>query len=87
MSGRVVHFEIPYDDGDRSRAFYSSVFGWEMTEMPETSYTLIVSGPSGEQGPDRARIHQRRHDAAQGAPSIRPISWSRLRASRNRSKS
>ena len=51
MSGRVVHFEIPYDDADRSRAFYSSVFGWEMTEMPETSYTLIVSGPSGERGP------------------------------------
>ena len=51
MSGRVVHFEIPYDDGTRSRAFYSSVFGWEMREMPGVAYTLITSGPSGEQGP------------------------------------
>ena len=51
MSGRVVHFEIPYDEGERSRAFYSAVFDWEMTEMPGMNYTLIVSGPSGEQGP------------------------------------
>ncbi len=51
MSGRVVHFEIPYDEGDRSRNFYSAVFGWEMTEMPDMNYTLIVAGPSGEQGP------------------------------------
>jgi hypothetical protein len=51
MSGRVVHFEIPYDEGERSRTFYSTVFGWEMMEMPEMAYTLITSGPSGEQGP------------------------------------
>jgi predicted enzyme related to lactoylglutathione lyase len=51
MSGRVVHFEIPFDDGDRARAFYNKVFGWELTEMPEMSYTLVSSGPSGEEGP------------------------------------
>ena len=51
MSARVVHFEIPYDDGERSRTFYSAVFDWEMTEMPGMNYTLIVSGPSGDQGP------------------------------------
>ena len=51
MSARVVHFEIPYDDGERSRAFYSAVFDWEMTDMPGMNYTLIVSGPSGDQGP------------------------------------
>ena len=28
MSGRVVHFEIPFDDGDRARAFYQEAFGW-----------------------------------------------------------
>ena len=22
MTGRIVHFEIPFDDGDRARAFY-----------------------------------------------------------------
>jgi predicted enzyme related to lactoylglutathione lyase len=51
MSARVVHFEIPYDDRDRARAFYNDVFGWEITEMPESGYTLASSGPSGDQGP------------------------------------
>jgi predicted enzyme related to lactoylglutathione lyase len=51
MSGRVVHFEIPYDDGDRARAFYNKVFGWEVMEMPEMSYTMATSGPSGDEGP------------------------------------
>lgn len=51
MNGRVVHFEIPFDDGDRARAFYHNAFGWEITPMPEMSYTLVSTGPSGEQGP------------------------------------
>ena len=51
MSGRVVHFEIPYDDGDRARAFYERAFGWQLMHMPEMGYTLAMSGPSGEEGP------------------------------------
>jgi predicted enzyme related to lactoylglutathione lyase len=51
MSGRVVHFEIPYDDGDRARRFYTETFGWQLQEMPGMEYTLVVSGPSGERGP------------------------------------
>ena len=51
MSGRVVHFEIPFDDGDRARGFYKEAFGWQIQEMPEMGYTLVMTGPSGEQGP------------------------------------
>jgi uncharacterized protein len=51
MSGRVVHFEVPFDDGDRARAFYQNVFGWTITPMPEMSYTMVSTGPMGEQGP------------------------------------
>jgi predicted enzyme related to lactoylglutathione lyase len=51
MSGRVVHFEIPYDDGDRARRFYAETFGWQLQEMPGMEYTLVVSGPSGDRGP------------------------------------
>jgi predicted enzyme related to lactoylglutathione lyase len=51
MSGRVVHFEIPYDDGDRARGFYASVFGWQITEIPDLEYTMVSSGPSGDEGP------------------------------------
>ncbi|QBR90863.1 VOC family protein [Nocardioides euryhalodurans] len=49
MSGRVVHFEIPYDDGDRARGFYSDVFGWQAMPVPEMDYTMVMTGPSDEQ--------------------------------------
>lgn len=51
MTGRVVHFEIPFDDGDRARSFYKDAFGWDVSEMPEMSYTMVTSGPSGDRGP------------------------------------
>lgn len=51
MSGRVVHFEIPFDDGDRARSFYQEAFGWSLQTIPEMSYTMVTSGPSGERGP------------------------------------
>jgi predicted enzyme related to lactoylglutathione lyase len=54
MSGRVVHFEVPYDDGDRARTFYERAFGWQLDQMPEMGYTIVMSGPSGEQGPSEA---------------------------------
>jgi predicted enzyme related to lactoylglutathione lyase len=51
MSGRVVHFEIPFDDAERARAFYEAAFGWQVMPLPEMGYTLVMSGPSGDQGP------------------------------------
>jgi predicted enzyme related to lactoylglutathione lyase len=51
MSGRVVHFEIPYDDGDRARGFYKQAFDWQLMTMPDMGYTIVMSGPSGDQGP------------------------------------
>jgi uncharacterized protein len=46
MSGRVVHFEVPYDDADRARAFYSDVFGWAIQPMPEFEYDFVQTGPT-----------------------------------------
>jgi uncharacterized protein len=52
MSGRVVHFEIPFDDGDRAREFYQKAFGWNITHLPDMDYTMVSTGPtSQEQGP------------------------------------
>ena len=51
MTGRVVHFEIPFDDGERARGFYKELFGWQLMEMPEMGYTMVMSGPSGDSGP------------------------------------
>ena len=49
MSGRVVHFEIPFDDGDRARAFYGDVFGWQIVPMPDMEYTMVMTGPTDQQ--------------------------------------
>lgn len=52
MSGRVVHFEIPFDDGDRARGFYTDAFGWDTQSMPGMGYTLVTTGPSSQtEGP------------------------------------
>lgn len=46
MSDKVVHFEIPYDDGDRARTFYGDTFGWQLMPMPDLGYTLVTTGPT-----------------------------------------
>ena len=51
MGGRVVHFEMPFDSAARARSFYGSVFGWELTAMPEPGYLLAMTGPTPEDGP------------------------------------
>jgi uncharacterized protein len=48
MSDRIVHFEIPFDDGNRARTFYGDVFGWQTQEMPEMQYTMAMTGPVGD---------------------------------------
>jgi uncharacterized protein len=50
MTGRIVHFEIPFDDGERARSFYRDVFGWQISEMPELDYTIVTTGPVGDDG-------------------------------------
>ena len=50
MSGRVVHFEVPFDDGDRARSFYRDVFSWSIQPMPEMDYTIVSTGPATEEG-------------------------------------
>ena len=50
MSGRVVHFELPFDDEGRAKAFYGDLFGWQMQDVPGMAYTLVTTGPTSEQG-------------------------------------
>jgi hypothetical protein len=47
--GKVVHFEIPADDEARARGFYGSIFGWQLQEMPEMQYTLLMTTPVDQQ--------------------------------------
>ena len=41
MAGKVVHFEVPYDDVDRATSFYKDIFGWQIQSVPELSYHLV----------------------------------------------
>jgi predicted enzyme related to lactoylglutathione lyase len=51
MSARVVHFEIPHDDAERATSFYREAFGWDVQSLPEMGYTIVATGPAGDQGP------------------------------------
>ena len=37
----VVHFEIPYNNGQRAKKFYKEVFDWKLNDMPEMDYTIV----------------------------------------------
>ena len=30
----IVHFEIPFDEAERARKFYSELFGWKIVKAP-----------------------------------------------------
>jgi uncharacterized protein len=34
MSPTIVHFEIPSDNIERTKKFYTELFGWKMKNMP-----------------------------------------------------
>ena len=44
---RVIHFEIHASDLEKSKKFYSEVFGWEMQQMGSEfgNYVVIKNGP------------------------------------------
>lgn len=50
MAGRVVHFEIPADDQNRARDFYQSAFDWNISEVPDINYHMVMTSPVNDQG-------------------------------------
>jgi len=45
----VVHFEVPFDDSERAKTFYHTVFGWQMMDIPEMNYIIARSAETDEQ--------------------------------------
>jgi len=41
----VSHFELPYDNPERAKGFYSQVFGWQIQDIPEMNYTMVTTSP------------------------------------------
>jgi uncharacterized protein len=49
VTPRIVWFEIPADNIDRAKTFYSELFGWKIANMPGMSdYLHIDTGGSEE---------------------------------------
>jgi predicted enzyme related to lactoylglutathione lyase len=65
--GRVVHFEIHADDPERAVAFYTGVFGWQVTPLPDMSYWLLSTGTEAP-GIDGAVLRRQGDPPAAGAP-------------------
>jgi len=49
---RVVHFEIPAENLERAKTFYSENFGWKRNQFGSEmgNYVLVHTGPTDEQG-------------------------------------
>ncbi len=45
---KVQHFEIPADDMARAKKFYSSVFGWKTSEVPNMEYVMASTVETDE---------------------------------------
>ncbi|MCE5298823.1 MAG: VOC family protein [Methanoregulaceae archaeon] len=39
----IVHFDIPAEDTERAKKFYSDLFGWKFESFPEMQYNLITT--------------------------------------------
>ncbi len=39
----IVHFDVPAEDIERAKKFYSSLFGWEYQSFPGMEYNLITT--------------------------------------------
>jgi len=74
MAGQVVHFEVPADDLERAQRFYADAFGWQITPMPEMSYTMVATGPTEPNGgPTETGMINGGMMARSGGPATSPV--------------
>ena len=73
----VVHFEFPYDDGERMAKFYEAAFGWQtqMLGQEMSDYVLATTTETGESGPKNpgsinGGFYRRKPDWPEQHPSV-----------------
>lgn len=62
MSNRVIHFEIPADNVEKSVSFYSKVFGWTFSQFNNQDYWLAHTGSNEEEGINGAIMKKKHPD-------------------------
>lgn len=50
MNNRVVHFEIPCNDPEKTMGFFKEVFGWSFQQFGNEQYWTAKTGDSGSPG-------------------------------------
>ncbi len=50
----IVHFDIPVEDLDRARAFYSGLFSWRIEKVPGDLTYYMISTEQGDGQPGLA---------------------------------
>lgn len=50
MNNRVVHFEIPCDNPEKTMSFFKEVFGWEFQQFGNEQYWLTITGDEKNPG-------------------------------------
>lgn len=53
---KIVHFEIPVDNGERAEHFYGEVFGWQIKRWGDEPYWLVEAGSETEPGANGALV-------------------------------
>jgi len=48
MSHPVMHFEIPANDVERLKRFYSDLFGWTMQSTPFPEFWMVTTAAEGQ---------------------------------------
>jgi len=46
---KVVHFEIPFENEERAKKFYQTVFGWQIMKMPDMEYNMVTTVDTDQQ--------------------------------------
>ncbi len=50
MSNRVVHFEIPCNDPEKTMDFFKEVFGWKFQQFGTEQYWSVITGDDKDPG-------------------------------------
>ena len=50
MSNRIVHFEIPCDNPEKTMDFFKEVFGWTFQQFGNEQYWSVVTGDGKSPG-------------------------------------
>jgi len=75
MDHTIVHFEIPANDVEKMKKFYSKLFGWKIEKSPgPIPYWMIETVPADEKGtPLRLGVNGGMYK--KDSPELKPVNY------------